>query len=56
MWCERVSKSISYVKAKPLSDAKAQLMEDIREAVDELNLIKQGKKTANDAEQFLNEL
>lgn len=51
-----VLKSISYVRAKPLTDSKALLMEEIREAVDEMKLIKVGKKKAHNAEDFLNEL
>lgn len=49
-------KSFSYVKAKPLSDAKALLLEEIREAVEEMQLIRAGKKKARNAEDFLNEL
>jgi hypothetical protein len=48
--------SFSYVKAKPLSDEKAQLLEDIREAVQEMKLIRSGKKKARNAEDFINEL
>jgi hypothetical protein len=51
-----VLRSISYVKAKPLTDAKALLMEEIREAVEEMKLIRAGKKKARNAEDFLNEL
>jgi len=51
-----VLKSISYVKAKTLTDTKAQLMEEIREAVQEMKLIRAGKKKARNAEDFLNEL
>jgi hypothetical protein len=51
-----VLKSISYVKAKPLRDAKALLMEEIREAVEEMKLIRAGKKKARNAEDFLNGL
>jgi hypothetical protein len=51
-----VLSSIPYVKAKPLTDAKAILMEEIREAVEEMKLIKAGKKKARNAEDFLNEL
>jgi hypothetical protein len=51
-----VIKSISYVKAKPLTDAKALLMEELREAVEEIKLIRAGKKKARNAEDFLNEL
>lgn len=46
-----VLKSISYVKAKPLTDEKAILLEEIREAVIEMKLVK-----ACNAEDFLNEL
>jgi hypothetical protein len=48
--------SISYIKVKPLTDAKALLMEEIREAVIEMKLIRAGKKIARNAEDFLNEL
>lgn len=48
--------SISYVKAKALTDDKAQLMKEIREAVEEMKLIKAGKKQVHCAEDFLNEL
>jgi len=51
-----VLKSISYVKAKPLTDEKALLIEEIREAVEEMKLIRSGKKKARNAEDFLNEL
>ena len=51
-----VLKSISYVKAKPLTDAKALLMEEIREAAEEMKLIRAGKKKARNAEDFLNDL
>ncbi len=33
-----VLKSISYVKAKPLTDTKALLMEEIRETVEEMKI------------------
>ncbi len=51
-----VLRSISYVKAKQLTDAKALLMEEIRDAVEEMKLIRAGKKKARNAEDFLNEL
>jgi hypothetical protein len=51
-----VIKSISYVKAKPLTDSKAKLMREIKEAVEEMRLIRAGKKKARNAEVFLNEL
>jgi hypothetical protein len=39
-----VLKSLPYVKTTTLSDEKALLMEEIKEAVEELNLVKAGKK------------
>jgi len=51
-----VLRSISYVKAKTVSDSKAQLIFEIKEAVDEMKLIRTGKKKTRNAEEFLNEL
>jgi len=51
-----VLKSISYVKAKLITEVKAQLLSEMKDAIDEMNLIKKGKKTAHNAEDFLNEL
>lgn len=51
-----VLQSISYVKAKPLTDEKALVMTEIREAVEEMKLIRAGKKQARNAEDFLNAL
>ncbi len=51
-----VLESISYVKAKPLTEKKAQLLSELKEAVEEMKLIRAGKKTARNAEDFLNEL
>jgi len=51
-----VLRSISYVKASPLTDTKAILMGEIREAVEEMKLIRSNKKKARNAEDFLNEL
>jgi hypothetical protein len=48
--------SLSFVKVKPLSDEKAELMSNIKEAVEELNLIKQGKLKGIPAKDLLNEL
>lgn len=48
--------SLSFVKAKPLSNEKAELMSDIREAVEELKLVRQGKLQARNAENLINEL
>lgn len=51
-----VLKSISYVKAKPLTDTKALLMKEIREAVEEMKLIRAGRKKARNAEDFIHGL
>lgn len=51
-----VLKSLPYVKTVTLSDEKAMLMEDIKEAVEELKLIKQGKLEGIPAKQLLDEL
>lgn len=51
-----VLKGLSYVKTKTISDEKAVLIGEIKEAVEELKLIKAGKKNARNAEDFLNEL
>jgi hypothetical protein len=47
---------ISYIRAKPLTDAKALLLEETKEAIEEIKLVRAGKKEARDAEVFLNEL
>lgn len=39
-----VLKGLSHVKTKQLTDAKAQLMSEIREAVEEMKEIRAGKK------------
>ena len=51
-----VLKGLSYVKTTTITSEKALLMEEIKDAVDELKLIRSGKKKARNAEDFLNEL
>jgi hypothetical protein len=51
-----VLKGLSYVKAKTITDNKALLMEEVREAVEEMKLVKTGKKKVRNAEDFINEL
>ena len=51
-----VLKGLSYVKTKTISDEKALLIEDIKDAVDELSLIRQGKLKGIPAQQLLDEL
>ncbi len=47
-------RSISYEKTKLFTDSKALLMEEIREAVEEIKGIRSGKMEARNAEEFLN--
>ena len=51
-----VLKGLSYVKTKMISEEKALLMEEIKEAVEELALIRQGKLKGIPAKQLLDEL
>ena len=49
-------RSFSYVKAKPLTPAKAQVLEELKEAVENMKLVKEGKLKARPAKDLLNEL
>jgi hypothetical protein len=49
-------KNFPYVKTEPLTKEKHLLINEIKEAVDELKLVRSGKKKARNAEDFLNEL
>ena len=51
-----VLKGLPYVKMKTISDEKALLIEEIKEAVDQLNLIRMGKLKGIPAKQLLDEL
>lgn len=51
-----VLKSIPYLKTQQLTDEKAQLMSEIREAVENLKLVKEGKLEARPAKELLDEL
>lgn len=51
-----VLKGLSYVKATTISDEKALLMEEIKEAVEELKLVREGKLKGISAKQLLDEL
>ena len=51
-----VLKSLSYVKTKPLTESKAILLKEIREAVEEMKLVKKGRLKARNAEDLLKEL
>jgi hypothetical protein len=51
-----VLKGLSYVKTKTISANKAQLIENIQDAVQELVLIRQGKLKGISAKELLDEL
>lgn len=48
--------SLSFVKAEPISPAKAQFCKELKASVKEVVLAKQGKIKLKSAEQLLNEL
>ena len=49
-------KNFPYIKAKQLTPANSLFLEELKEAVDELNLIKAGKMKARPAKELLDEL
>lgn len=49
-------KNLPFVKAKPLTPSRAQLLEEVREAVENMTLVKQGKLKARPAKALLDEL
>jgi hypothetical protein len=49
-------KNLPFVKAKPISEAKATLIDDLKEAIEEMKLIKAGKLEARPAKEFLDEI
>ncbi|HEY5325986.1 MAG TPA: hypothetical protein VIJ27_03220 [Mucilaginibacter sp.] len=51
-----VLKNFKDVKARPLTSYKADVLEGIKEAVEEVKLIKQGKLKGIPAKELLNEL
>ncbi len=48
--------NFSFIKAKEITPQKALLIEEIKEAVEEMRQIKAGKKKARNAMDFVNEL
>ena len=48
--------SLSFVRAQQISEEKAQLIEEIREAVKNVKLVKQGKLEAKPLSELLREL
>ena len=51
-----VLNGLSYVKTKTITNEKALLMEEIKEAVDNLKLVRAGKLKARPAKELLDEL
>lgn len=49
-------KSFSFVRTKQLTPANTLFLNELQEAVEEITLIKAGRKKARNAEDFLNEL
>lgn len=49
-------RSLSFVKAEPVRTVKDRLLSELDEAVEEVKLIRAGKKKARKASDFLNEL
>ena len=48
--------SFSFVKTKPLTPYKAQVLEELREAVENMKLVKEGKLKPRPAKDLLDEL
>ncbi len=51
-----VLKGLSYVKTKTITSYQAEAIEQMKEALDELHLVKAGKLKARNATDLLNEL
>jgi polyhydroxyalkanoate synthesis regulator phasin len=48
--------NFSFVKVRPITSEKALLLSEIREAVDNVNLVKKGKLQARPAKELLDEI
>ena len=48
--------NFSFVKVHPITNEKALLLSEIREAVDNVNLVKRGKLRARPAKELLDEI
>jgi len=51
-----ILKNLSFVKTKTLTQSKALFLEELKEAVDEVNLIKAGKLKGRSARKLIDEL
>lgn len=49
-------RNLPFVKAKTITPTKAQILEELKEAVENMRLVKQGKVKAKPAKELLNEL
>ena len=49
-------RNFRFIKAEPLSPYKTKVLRDLKEAVENMNLVKQGKLKARPAKDLLNEL
>ena len=49
-------KNFSFVKIHPITNEKALLLQEIKEAVNTVNLVKKGKIVARPAKELLNEI
>jgi polyhydroxyalkanoate synthesis regulator phasin len=48
--------NFSFVKVQPITNEKALLLQELKEAVDTVNLVKKGKMSVRSAKDLLNEL
>ena len=51
-----VLKNFSFVKAMPITENKAEFLKDLKEAIEEVKLAKQGKIKLQSAKEFIDEL
>lgn len=49
-------KNFAFVKAKPINQEKQKILDDLKEAIEEVKLHKQGKIKMKSIDEFLNEL
>jgi hypothetical protein len=56
MFIMELLRNFSFVKVHAITNEKALLLQEIREAVDTVNLIKAGKSSARPAKELLNEI
>jgi len=52
----KMLENYSFIKAKAITPQKAEILEELKEAIENVNLVKQGKMKARSAKDLLNEL